>query len=97
METQTEADLETAGTAGKYTVYVTATDPSFERAFVKVDITATQANDAPKIWAAGTDNNPAPGELSVAEQNSDDIDGTVGIDNPYDPARPDEQWVQVDG
>ncbi len=83
--TQTEADL----TAGEYEVYVTATDPSGERSFVKVDITVTQANDAPKIWKfddQATGNVPAPGELSVMEQNSDDLDDTPGIDDPYDPA-----------
>ena len=65
---------------GKYLVVVRATDPSGQPVNVTVTITATDANDAPVIMGdvetpateLVTDADPAPAELRVAEQDSDD-------------------------
>ena len=57
--------------AGKYEVYVIATDPSGEDANVQVMITVTpNTNDAPEIMAS--DGTVAVGEFTINEQNSDD-------------------------
>ena len=65
-------------TAGKYMFYVRATDPSNETAEVEVTVTATDANDAPKIMGskaadAGVDvpTPDAPSELRVNEKDDD--------------------------
>ena len=66
---------DTASTAGTYKFWVRATDPSGETAEIEVTVTATDANDAPKIKgsvAAEADGDfpdrpVAPAELTVNE------------------------------
>ena len=71
---------------GKYEFYVRAIDPSGETAHVEVTVTATDANDAPKIMGsiATTGDAPdAPSEIRVLEQDSDDRDGNNQPDATY--------------
>ena len=70
-----------ASTAGEYTVYVRATDPSGEpdgedSDEVRVTITATDVNEAPTISGRA--------ELSVSEFDSSDDDHYVGLGNTAD-------------
>ena len=76
---------------GKYTFKVRAIDPSGETAEVDVTVTATDANDAPKIMgsrtAKQTGGSPipaAPSEIRVLEQDSDDRNPPAGPDDTYD-------------
>ena len=79
---------------GQYLFYVRATDPSGRDADVKVVVTATEANDTPKISGA-TLSDVAPAELRVMEQDSDDVldgefngvihrPGDGDLDTPYE-------------
>ena len=70
---------------GKYMFYVRAIDPSGETAEVEVTVTATDANDAPKIMGSSTSGNSpaAPSEIRVLEQDSDDRDGNGQPDATY--------------
>ena len=83
-----EKDFDNRPPQGQYTFYVRATDPSGRDADVKVVVTATEANDTPKISGA-TISDVAPAELRVMEQDSDDVlppgnpDGD--LDTPYTP------------
>ncbi len=76
---------------GKYTFKVRAIDPSGETAEVDVTVTATDANDAPKIMGSRTAaeqeaRSPipaAPSEIRVLEQDSDDRNPPAGPDDTY--------------
>ena len=66
---------------GEYTFTVRAIDPSGETASVEVTVTATDANDAPKIMGSVDSDDPTPvaaSELRVTEQDDDDKDAYTG-------------------
>ncbi len=70
-------DWDSKGTGadqGKYMFHVRAIDPSGETAHVEVTVTATEANDAPKIMGSIESGTApaAPSEVRVMEQDSDD-------------------------
>ena len=71
---------------GKYKIIVMATDPSGEAATVEVTITATAANDAPRIMGSLSDytmsfpDPAAPSDLRVYEKDDDDVDNDGSAD-----------------
>ena len=76
---------------GKYVFTVRAIDPSGEIAEQEVTVTATAANDAPKVMGSRTDAQQtadaaipaAPSEVRVLEQDSDDRISPAGPDATY--------------
>ena len=77
---------DTVNPDGEYMFLVRAIDPSGETAEVEVTVTATAANDGPKIMGSATpgkDAGVAPSELRVNEEDSDDRDDNGQPDTPY--------------
>ena len=79
-------DYDMNADGGKYMFYVRATDPSGETAEIMITVTATDANDAPKIMGSvvtlSADPVPAAAsELRAMEQDDDDKDAYTGAPN----------------
>ncbi len=71
------------GNDGNYVIIVKVTDPSGDSDAVRVTVTASDVDDPPKI------SKPAGipyAEHHVNEENSDDVDGTAGVDDAYEDA-----------
>ena len=83
---------------GQYMFFVRAVDPSGADAEVRVTVTATEANDTPEIAGAidqGTAADP-PAELSVNEQDSDDLVNNT-TENPPSDGVPDTPYTPLAG